>query len=201
MAAYMRDQFVFLGVPSTPRRAISAPLLRAKRDRLAVLRLAGLLFEQTPRECHYVATDLLRRHAKHLSPQDLPTLMIWAEQGAWWDVVDALVPTIGQVVHTHRDTEPQVLRAMDEALVHPNFWRRRVAMLHQLGWRTDTDVERLWRYALHLAPEREFFIRKAIGWALRDYARWAPDAVRAFLREHGASLSPLSRREAAKHLA
>ena len=72
--------------------------------------------------------------------------------------------------------------------------------LHQLGWRQDTDADRLFRYALHLAPEGEFFIRKAIGWALRDYARWQPEAVREFLQRHAGTLSALTRREAGKHL-
>jgi 3-methyladenine DNA glycosylase AlkD len=89
---------------------------------------------------------------------------------------------------------------MDECLVHPDLWVRRVAMLHQLGWREQTDQERLFSYALTLAPEKDFFIRKAIGWALRDHARTRPDAVRAFLAQHADRLSGLTVREAGKHL-
>jgi 3-methyladenine DNA glycosylase AlkD len=89
---------------------------------------------------------------------------------------------------------------MDAALEHADFWLRRIAMLHQLGWRADTDVERLFGYARQLAPEAEFFIRKAIGWALRDYARHDPAAVGDFLARHAGVLSPLTRREAGKHL-
>jgi 3-methyladenine DNA glycosylase AlkD len=77
---------------------------------------------------------------------------------------------------------------------------RRSALLHKLGWRLDTDTTRLFGYALKLADEKEFFIRKAIGWALRDYARWNPQAVTNFLAEHRAVLSGLTLREAAKHL-
>jgi 3-methyladenine DNA glycosylase AlkD len=72
-------------------------------------------------------------------------------------------------------------------------------MLHQLGWRLETDRDRLFGYATTLAHEKEFFIRKAIGWALRDYARWDGAAVRAFVAAHEGVLSPLSRREALKH--
>jgi 3-methyladenine DNA glycosylase AlkD len=89
---------------------------------------------------------------------------------------------------------------MDVWLKHPSHWVRRSAMLHQLGWRLDTDTTRLFGYATQLADEKEFFIRKAIGWALRDYARWNPQAVTDFLVEHRASLSGLTVREAAKHL-
>jgi 3-methyladenine DNA glycosylase AlkD len=89
---------------------------------------------------------------------------------------------------------------MDRWLSHSNLWVRRVAMLHQLGWKAQTDEARLLRYALALAPETDFFIRKAIGWALRDHARTRPEAVRAFLLQHAQRLSGLTRREAGKHL-
>lgn len=89
---------------------------------------------------------------------------------------------------------------MDDCLAHTHLWVRRVAMLHQLGWKAHTDQHRLFRYALALASEKDFFIRKAIGWALRDHARHQPDAVRAFLAQHAQHLSDLTRREAGKHL-
>ena len=73
-------------------------------------------------------------------------------------------------------------------------------MIHQLGWRNNTDESRLFAYALHLAPETEFFIRKAIGWALRDYARWQPAAVCQFVQTHSSVLSGLSQREALKRI-
>jgi len=91
-------------------------------------------------------------------------------------------------------------KVMDAWLEHPNFWVRRSAMLHQLGLRLDTDATRLFGYAQKLADEKEIFIRKAIGWALRDYARWNPQAVTNFLGQHCTNLSGLTVREAAKHL-
>jgi 3-methyladenine DNA glycosylase AlkD len=89
---------------------------------------------------------------------------------------------------------------MDACLRHPSMWVRRVAMLHQLGWRAQVDEARLLHYALTLANESDFFIRKAIGWALRDHARTRPEAVRAFLAQHADRLSGLTRREAGKHM-
>jgi 3-methyladenine DNA glycosylase AlkD len=80
------------------------------------------------------------------------------------------------------------------------MWLRRVALLHQLEWKARTDEPRLFRYCLLCAHEPEFFIRKAIGWALRQYARTNPAAVRQFLTVNRAQLSGLSLREAAKHL-
>jgi 3-methyladenine DNA glycosylase AlkD len=89
---------------------------------------------------------------------------------------------------------------MDELIDAPNLWYRRVALLHQLGAKSDTDTQRLFDYCLRRADENEFFIRKAVGWALRDYAWHAPGAVRLFLAHHGTRFSPLSLREAAKNL-
>jgi 3-methyladenine DNA glycosylase AlkD len=90
---------------------------------------------------------------------------------------------------------------MDRAIRDRNFWIRRIAMLHQLGWRGDTDTERLFRYAEQLAPAKEFFLRKAIGWALRDYAWHDWRAVGRFLKSTPAPLSGLTVREAGKNFA
>ena len=149
------------------------------------------------REYQYVAIDLLAKYEKKLSTEHLPALLALVQQKSWWDSVDGLAGVVGDVVRR----EPELGQAqMDEALHHPNLWVRRVAMLHQLGWRAQVDAQRLFAYALHLAPEKDFFIRKAIGWALRDYARHDPQAVRGFLDAQGEKLSLLSVREAAKHL-
>ncbi len=80
------------------------------------------------------------------------------------------------------------------------MWLRRIAILHQLGYGAGTDVERLTRICLANAADPEFFIRKAIGWALREHAHHDPDFVRRFLKRHGAEFSPLTVREAGKHL-
>ena len=90
---------------------------------------------------------------------------------------------------------------MDAAVKHENFWVRRIAMLHQLGLRDEVDTKRLFRYAELLAAEKEFFIRKAIGWALRDYAWHDWRAVDKFLKSTRAQLSGLTVREASKNFA
>jgi 3-methyladenine DNA glycosylase AlkD len=123
----------------------------------------------------------------------LPALIALARNKSWWDSVDAIAAVVGDVLRGKHDM-------MDEALADADFWVRRIALLHQLGWRERTDAQLLFRYTLACAHEREFFIQKAIGWALRDYAWHAPEAVRGFLAGPGSSLAALSRREAAKHL-
>lgn len=203
MQAYMRDQFDFLGVKTPVRRAAMAELIGAQKGAAAVdlIRTARLLWAVPQREFQFVAVDLLARHVKTLTPKQLPALLKLIQQKSWWDTVDSLAATvIGRVVLNARTTDPNIQGVMDKALGSSNLWVRRVAILHQLGWRGQTDSLRLFAYALACGNEKEFFIRKAIGWALRDYARHAPTEVRAFVHANRDKLSGLTVREAAKHL-
>lgn len=195
MRAYMRDQFEFLGIATPLRRAAIGPLLRELRGTPAteLLELATRLWQLPQREFQYCAIDLLAAHWKVLQHSDWPALQALALQKSWWDTVDGLAGVLGDVLRFGHE-------GMDQALRHNNFWIRRIALLHQLGWRGKTDETRLFDYSLALSHENEFFIQKAIGWALRDYARHAPDNVSRFIVENKSRLSPLSFREAAKHL-
>jgi 3-methyladenine DNA glycosylase AlkD len=201
MKAYLLNQFEFLGLAAPVRRAAVKAIVKVKwhstDDLLAV---AELLWQKPEREYRYTAVDLLRQHSGQLSVNDLPALQALLLQDAWWETVDGLSAVIADVMHVAVQQKPNAAVTMDVWLKHPSHWVRRSAMLHQLGWRLDTDTTRLFGYATQLADEKEFFIRKAIGWALRDYARWNPQAVTDFLVEHRASLSGLTVREAAKHL-
>jgi len=200
MRAYMRDQFDFIGVMATPRREALRPLFRVKRSSADLLVCANALWSLPEREYHYAAVDLLRRQWKAFTLADIDAMLDLAQLNSWWDTVDALADVIGDVVRAARVDDPKAQRCMDAALTHQSMWVRRIAMLHQLGWRNDTDEKRLFDYALKLSHEEDFFIRKAIGWALRDYAHHYPQAVRDFLATAGDRLSPLTRREADKHL-
>ncbi|MRW84697.1 DNA alkylation repair protein [Pseudoduganella sp. FT26W] len=195
MRAYMRGQFDFLGVGTPQRRAAAKPQIRALKgaDADQLLAHARALWRLPQREYHYVALDLLALHWKELAVSDIPALLELVQDKSWWDSVDALAGIIGDVLRGQHDY-------MDAALQDKNIWVRRIALLHQLGWRDKTDVQRLFSYSLALAHEKEFFIQKAIGWALRDYARHAPDAVRSFTHKEKERLAPLSFREANKHI-
>lgn len=198
MCAYMRGRFQYFGIPTPARRATAKCLIRAfvPVDPSA-LRAAALALWQIPqRECQYVAVDLLSCHCAALTVDDLPWLFELAQDKSWWDSVDALVKVVGKIA---RVAGAKGRRQMDGAVRAENFWVRRIAMLHQLGWRGDTDTVRLFRYADRLAPEKEFFIRKAIGWALRDFAWHDWRAVEAYLKTARGRLSPLTCREATKN--
>jgi 3-methyladenine DNA glycosylase AlkD len=201
MRAYMLDQFAFLGIRATPRRQALRGLPKLNTwTAPELLALAEALWDLPEREFHYVAVDLLAKHPRQLDLDSLPRLLQLVQRQSWWDTVDGLAGVVGDILLRARSGQGDVQRHMDRWLSHSNLWVRRVAMLHQLGWKTQTDEARLFRYALALAPETDFFIRKAIGWALRDHARTRPDAVRAFLSQHAQRLSGLTRREAGKHL-
>jgi 3-methyladenine DNA glycosylase AlkD len=199
MRAYMRDQFAFHGIPAPARRAALKPLLRSLAGTApgVLLEAAAGLWQAPQRECQYAAIDLLAAQVQRFDASHLPPLLALVRLASWWDTVDALAVLIGTLVRADR---PRRQPCMDQAVRHADLWTRRVAMLHQLGWRADTDPQRLFGYARQLAHEEDFFIRKAIGWGLRDYARHDPQAVRAFLLAQGGTLAPLTRREAGKHL-
>jgi 3-methyladenine DNA glycosylase AlkD len=195
MRAYMRDQFPFLGIATPARREALKPAIGAFKGAPSaeLLSVATELWQLPEREYQYAALDLMAAHWKQFGSADLPALLDFVLRKAWWDSVDGMAGIIGDVLRFEH-------HEMDSALKHDSFWMRRIALLHQLGWRGRTDEMRLFRYSLALGHENEFFIQKAIGWALRDYARHAPHNVAQFINENKAGLSKLTIREAAKHI-
>lgn len=115
--------------------------------------------------------------------------------GAWWDYVDELAHRVGDLLLSWPAEVRPVLRAWTRS---DDRWLRRACIICQLGTRDRADLELLATAIESATGEHDFFLRKAIGWALRDYARTDPAWVRSFAETH--ELSPLSRREALKHL-
>jgi 3-methyladenine DNA glycosylase AlkD len=199
MRAYMRDQFPFLGLPTPARRALSRQVLSgvppADEDELRAIALA--CWDLPEREYQYFACDLLSRHAARCTPGILPTAEALITTKSWWDTVDALAAdVVGAIVLAY----PAAVSTMDSWLGSDNLWLTRTALLHQLRYKERTDTDRLFRYCVARAGHRDFFIRKAIGWALRQYAWTDPEPVRGFVAAHRDALSPLSVREALKNL-
>jgi len=194
MTAYMRNKFVFLGIKTPARRSATLPLIRRQEEH--VLATAKALWSRREREYQYVACDLLLLGAASLPASSLTGVLRLATQKSWWDTVDSLDGVAGILVRSH----PKLATRMEALASNNNFWLRRIAIQHQLTFAEDTDAERLFRICLANAADPEFFIRKAIGWALRDYAHHDPQAVRRFLDQHGGRFSPLTLREARRHL-
>ncbi len=199
MARYMKGRFSFFGIAAPRRRAIDRDVTAgwAPPDEDALRTLLADAWTCDEREVQYFAIDRLGRFRTRLSPASLPALRDAIVTRSWWDTVDAIAARlVGDIVRRHRETQPLVAGWIDA----DDMWLRRAALLHQLGFGADADEELLFALCADRAHDTEFFIRKAIGWALRQHARVAPDEVRRFLVDHEDELAPLSRREAAKHL-
>ena len=205
MARYMKGRFPFHGIPAGPRRELQRQAFAGRQlDRAEaeaeVATLADALWALPQREYQYAACDLLRAVAPRASVPGaaavlLPLIERLAVTKPWWDTVDSLAHAAGALVLAH----PELGARMDVLAQSSDPWLVRIALLHQLDAYGRTDVERLLRDCAAHAGSSDFFVRKAIGWALRQHARTDPAAVRAFGEAHP-ELSPLSRREALKGL-
>ena len=199
MAAYQRDQFAFFGIPTPERRALDREVVAgfAAPDEAALRAVALGCFDLDGREYQYFACDYLRRHVRVGSARFLTTARRLVTTKSWWDTVDALATrTVGGLVAAH----PELAATMDRWVKDRDIWVARTAILYQLTYKDRTDADRLFANCLVCADSREFFLRKAIGWALREYSKTDAVAVRRFVRQHDRELSELSKREALKWL-
>ncbi|MBD2864866.1 DNA alkylation repair protein [Paenibacillus oceani] len=198
MTAYMRGQFDFWGIKSPVRSAIVKEWLSRIQSPSAdqLEQTARALWELPQREYQYAALDLLAKHVKRLEERHLDLLESLVVHKSWWDTVDALASNlIGPLLLRHAHLTGPLTERWIEC---DHMWLQRTALLYQLKYKKNTDTDRLFRYIGLTKNSPEFFIRKAIGWALREYSKTDADAVRRFVANH--ALSPLSEREALKWL-
>ncbi len=198
-AAYMKGVAPFLGMPTAERRALSRTVLEGlpRPEEKDCAAIALRCWELPEREYAYFAVDYLRRYVGRCSSGFLPVARRLVVTVPWWDTVD---PLAAHVVGPLVTADPELRSEMDAWIDDDHLWVARTALLHQLRYKEATDAERLFDYCLRRAGHPDFFIRKAIGWSLREYAKTDPDAVRDFVASARDRLSPLSVREALKHL-
>ena len=199
MAAYMKGVAPFLGATSRGRRDATREWIRSFEPGSAAVGLlaaADALVRVPEREFAYVAIDLVRRHERTLPATALADLRALALVRPWWDTVDAWAQVIGRTGLRHRGWDAEVTGWARD----PELWARRISLVFQVGRRQRVDLDLLFDACLANVDDRDFFMRKGIGWALRDAARAHPDEVRAFVSSHSGRMSGLSRREATKHL-
>jgi 3-methyladenine DNA glycosylase AlkD len=201
MAAYMKTAQPFLGVP-TPARVAMLKQMGARfapADQKSYARNVLALWKLPHREEQYCAIAFARRYQQFITPAALPLYERMIREGAWWDFVDEIAANlVGAVYGNFRaQTRPIIERWIDDE----HMWIRRSAILSHLKHKHETDAVQLFEHCTRRAHEPEFFIRKAIGWALREYSKTDPRAVRAFLTKNRNRLSNLSYAEASKHLA
>lgn len=201
--AYMKSEMPFRGVTSPQLTALLRPLLsefgptsRAEWEQAVLALWDGA----SHREERYAALAVarMRRATVWCDPEALGLFRHLVVTGAWWDFVDVIAAhLVGQALREHRPVVDPVMR---EWAVDDDLWVRRTAVLSQLRHRKDTDRRLLAHVIEANLDDPSFWLRKSIGWALREFARTDPDWVRATVEEWGPRLSNLSRREALKHL-
>jgi 3-methyladenine DNA glycosylase AlkD len=201
MVRYMRGQFPFFGVDAPTQKAawreVAATLPRRLPEPV-VVDAAVRLWACPEREHQYLAVTLVNRHAGRparapdASPDFLATVETLIATRPWWDTVDLLATrAVGDLVRHH----PRLRADLDRWLAGDDMWLVRAALLHMNLWRDATDADWLFAACLARADHRDFFVRKAIGWALREYSKVDEAAVVRFVAEHERDLSGLSRRE------
>jgi 3-methyladenine DNA glycosylase AlkD len=203
MQRYMKSTMPFLGIQAPVRRKICAGVFAENRLPTArAWRAACLALWRRARyrEERYAAIQLSGCRA-YDDFQTLDAVSMYEEMivdGAWWDYVDEIAAhRIGMLLSKYPD---QLSRLMLQWSRSKDMWKQRTAILCQIRLKSATDLKLLYRCIEPALTSQEFFLRKAIGWALRDYARTNPAEVRRYVEKRRSSLSPLSRREAMKHM-
>lgn len=197
MQQYMRNQFRFLGIKTPERRQLVREFVQENGlpdvDNLEIC--VDMLWKMPAREFQYVAMELLAKQAKKLPEDAIIWLERWVTNRSWWDSVDVWAGIIG----VYFEKYPHQIAATNERwITSGNIWLQRCTLIFQLRYKQKTNQALLFENIRRLSSSKEFFIQKAIGWSLRQYARVEPVAVQTFVDTH--TLAPLSRREALKHL-
>ena len=202
MQRYMKSSMPYLGVPTPPlRRTCRAVFAQHPLDTFEEWRdtILTLWRRATHREHRYAAIELAseRRYATLQTGRTIPMYEEMIVDGAWWDYVDTIAHRLGDVLRREPARTAARMRVWARS---GNLWKRRTAIICQLGFKSATDLALLTDCIEPSLGSREFFLQKAIGWALRDLAWSDPKLVAIWVRQHHDALSPLSRREALKNI-
>jgi 3-methyladenine DNA glycosylase AlkD len=196
--AYMLNQFEFYGIKTPLRRQLSKTFYKSHpiKDHAELSTLIKECFNEPQRELHYFAIELLGHHKKLWSKKTLPLIEWMIAHNSWWDSVDSTnTHVISKFFLAFPDFIDEYTYKWNRS---NNKWLKRMSILFQLTYREKTNTALLTEYIEHTQFEEDFFIRKAIGWALRAYAYSDSKWVVKFVKAHP-QLSNLSKREALKH--
>jgi len=196
MQSYMRNKFEFLGIKAPKLRSISKPFLSKENlpPEKLVPDIASELWQHSQREYQYFAIELLKRFMKAPPKEWIEIYESLIVQKSWWDTVDGLAAwLIGNYFQLYPDqTKPCTKKWMNSN----NIWLQRTCLIFQLKYKDKTDFDLMQSFIRPLTSSNEFFIKKAIGWALREYSKINPEAVSEFADSH--KLSKLSYNEATR---
>ena len=197
MSKYMLNKFEYIGIKTPERRKIFKNSFKEYKNKEKIdWEFVNKCWENKYREFQYVAADYLKNMKDKLTIDDIPKFKRLILEKSWWDTIDNLDMTIGALALKDSNVNKILLEwSLDE-----NIWLRRIAIDHQLLRKEKTDTELLEKILKNNLGQAEFFINKAIGWALRDYSKTNPNWVKNFIEKNREKMAKLSIREASKYL-
>ncbi len=197
--AYMLHQFSYFGIPTPLRRSLQKQIFKEYKinsyDQL--ISIIGAMWHHEKRELHYAAMELAYHYRALWQPDILSHFKKMIETNSWWDTVDYIASKlVGTLLLQHSN----LIDYMDRWITDSNKWVRRSALIFQLSYKQKTDTHRLFSYCEQQLHDTDFFIRKAIGWALRQYSKTDPTIVKKFVEKHHATMSRVTYNEAVKYI-
>ena len=197
MSKYMQDKFRFLGIRGATRTEIYKKYFPdARKTKNIDWDFVESCWNKEEREFQYVVVYYLKAMQKFLKREDISKLKYLIVTKSWWDTVDLLAKVIGSLVIRIEGYDQIMLEWSKDS----NIWLKRVAILYQLSLKDKVDKQVLDRILENNLGDNEFFINKAVGWALRDYSKYNPEWVREFIKKNKDNMANLSIREASKYI-
>ncbi|MCJ0574724.1 DNA alkylation repair protein [Enterococcus cecorum] len=197
MSKYMKDQFSFYGIAAADRKNLYKDFLKNEKKQDSIdWKFIEQCYADNHREFQYLFYDYLLAMKKQVCFEDISSVKDLVMAKSWWDTVDMLAQVVGNIALKDSRVDEEMLAWSREE----NIWVQRIAILYQLRFKERTNTTQLEQILLNCVGTNEFFINKAIGWALREYSKTNPDWVRTFLENHQAQMANLSIREASKYL-
>ena len=197
MSAYMLNKFKYIGIKTPERRKIFKNFFKEyKKEEIINWDFIHKCWENEYRELQYSAIDYLKEMVKFLTEKDIPKIKKLIITKSWWDTVDGIDVIVGETALKY----PEINKTLIKWSKDKNIWLRRIAIDHQLLRKEKTNTELLSEIIENNLNGTEFFINKAIGWALRDYSKTNPDWVTDFIEKNKDKMSKLSIKEASKYI-
>ena len=197
MSKYMQDKFRFLGVRGATRTEIYKKYFPdARKTKTIDWDFVENCWNKEEREFQYAVVYYLKAMQKFLKREDISRLKYLIVTKSWWDTVDLLAKVVGSLIIRIKGYDQIMLEWSKDS----NIWLRRVAILYQLSLKDKVDKQVLDKILVNNLGDSEFFINKAVGWALRDYSKYNPEWVREFIKKNKENMANLSIREASKYI-
>ncbi len=197
MSAYMLNQFSYIGIRSPERKKLLKDTLKqVKSENQIDWVFINKCWENQYRELQYVALDYIQAMKRHLIDKDVSKLKKLALSKSWWDTIDCLDRIVGGIALEYSEVNMILL----EWSASDNIWLRRIAIDHQLLRKEKTNVDLMEKILKNNFYQNEFFINKAIGWALRDYSKTNPEWVKNFIEINKDKMHKLSIKEGSKYI-